>query len=246
MPRLAVMVDLLLNGDVDPASVFTRLESELWWRDECGHMWLARVDRMAALKDASDACSYCSGRRLLRGFNDLAAVAPDVAAEWDFDRNGGLTPEDVRSNSSAPANWHGACGHRWEAQVGRRASGEGCPYCSGRRVLAGENDLETLHPKLAAEWDVDRNGGLLPSQVREFSNMEAWWTGACGHTWKAQVGGNRVRNASGCPVCANRKVVPGVNDLATTHPALAALRTCRPCGCSISGDAALCVLTMFG
>lgn len=220
MPRLAVMVDPLLNGDVDPASVFTRSKSELWWRGACGHVWLARVDRMAALKDASDACPYCSGRRLLRGFNDLATVAPDVAAEWDLDRNGGLTPEDVRSNSSAPANWHGACGHRWEAQVGRRASGEGCPYCSGRRVLAGENDLETLHPDIAAEWDVGRNGGLLPSHVREFSNREAWWTGACGHTWKARVN-NRVRNGSGCPVCANRQVVPGVNDLATTHPALA-------------------------
>lgn len=28
-----------------------------------------------------------------------------------------------------------------------------CPYCSGKKLLKGENDLQTLYPDIAKEWD---------------------------------------------------------------------------------------------
>jgi hypothetical protein len=42
-------------------------------------------------------------------------------------------------------------------------------------MLWGEsNDLLTLNPALASEWDNEKNGKLKPSDVLEGSNKYAW------------------------------------------------------------------------
>lgn len=48
------------------------------------------------------------------------------------------------------------------------------------------------------------------------SHKKAWWQCALGHEWESPI-----REFSGkCPFCINRRVLPGFNDLATTHPQL--------------------------
>ena len=47
-----------------------------------------------------DSCSFCTNRKLPRGFNDLATAHPELVAEWDFERNGDLKPDDVRFNAT--------------------------------------------------------------------------------------------------------------------------------------------------
>ena len=42
----------------------------------------------------------------------------------------------------------------------------GCPYCSGRKVLAGYNDLATTHPGIAAMWHPRMNKRLKPTGVQ--------------------------------------------------------------------------------
>jgi hypothetical protein len=44
------------------------------------------------------------------------------------------------------------------------------------------------------------------------------WKCSRGHTWKAACS-SRSRN--GCPVCGNKEVLIGFNDIFTTHPELA-------------------------
>jgi hypothetical protein len=31
----------------------------------------------------------------LKGFNDLQTVRPDIAQDWDYEKNGDVTPSDV-------------------------------------------------------------------------------------------------------------------------------------------------------
>ena len=52
----------------------------VWWKGARGHEWVAPVCNR--LRQYGAGCPYCAGRRLLRGFNDLATKFPDVAAEW--------------------------------------------------------------------------------------------------------------------------------------------------------------------
>lgn len=58
-----------------------------------------------------------------KGFNDLAAKAPDVAAQWHPTLNGNLTPEMVTPGSHRRVWWQCPLGHTWKAFVYSRTGG---------------------------------------------------------------------------------------------------------------------------
>lgn len=60
-------------------------------------------------------------------------------------------------------------------------------------------DLKSLYSELCEEWDYDKNGALLPSQVSYGSKKKVWWLCKEGHSWCAAIL-NR-KNGSGCPIC---------------------------------------------
>lgn len=94
-----------------------------------------------------------------------------------------------------------------------------CPSCHGHIVLAGYNDLETLWPRIAEEFDLELNAPVRPSQVAPGSRTRYFWRCPVGHRYPATAS-NRTAARSTCPVCMNRLIQAGVNDIATTHPAL--------------------------
>jgi G:T-mismatch repair DNA endonuclease (very short patch repair protein) len=97
--------------------------------------------------------------------------------------------------------------------------GSRCPYCAGHKPVPGVNDLATLHPDLAAQWGPDNK--IRADECGPRSSTSRQWVDEHGHVWWASPY-NRVRTNGGCPVCAGRVVEPGVNDLATLYPELAA------------------------
>jgi superfamily II DNA or RNA helicase len=153
--------------------------------------------------------------------DSLAVVAPDIAAEWHPTKNDDLTPAQVSANSHKKVWWRGAgCGHEWDAVIKNRTrGGNGCAVCSGYRVLAGFNDLESQSPDIAAEWHPTKND-LTPAEVLATSNKKAWWLGPCGHEWDASIQ-NRTRLGHGCPTCRGLRVVAGFNDLESQFPDIA-------------------------
>lgn len=86
---------------------------------------------------------------------------PELAREWDFEKNiSDLTPDKITVGSNRIVWWRCAKGHSWKDAVVKRTHGKPCPYCTNRRVLIGYNDLATLYPKLANEWDYSNNVGV--------------------------------------------------------------------------------------
>ena len=139
------------------------------------------------------------------GENDLATLFPDIAAQWDAERNGSLRPDNVTPYSNKKVWWRCALGHEWQAVIASRAvERSACPYCTGRRVLAGFNDLATLHPKIAAQWDSTLNSGLTPEMVTPGSHKRVWWKCAEGHVWKTAIYSRTGKQKCGCPVCAGK------------------------------------------
>ena len=65
--------------------------------------------------------------------------------------------------------------------------GVGCPYCAGRKVLVGFNDLETLEPELAPQWHPSLNGTLTPRMVTTGSHQKVWWQCEKFRVWEATV-----------------------------------------------------------
>lgn len=132
-----------------------------------------------------------------------------------------LTPADVSVNSSQKVWWRCEKGHLWQAQIRSRTSGSNCPVCANRVIIAGENDLASRYPNLAAEWNAEKNGDLQPTQVAAASNRKVWWRCEHGHEWEAKIY-SRTIGKNGCPVCAGKILIPGINDLATNYPQIAA------------------------
>ena len=81
--------------------------------------------------------------------------------------------------------------------------GSCCPYCTGKKVLPGFNDLATLEPKIAA-WHPTLNGTLTPEMVTLGSHRKVWWQCPEGHVWKAVVYSRAGPQKCGCPVCAGK------------------------------------------
>jgi len=141
-----------------------------------------------------------------------------LADEWDVELNGDLTPADVSAGSHRAVWWRCSRGHSYSARVFSRGLGTGCPCCAGKRPIPGETDLAATHPLLLAEWDAQRNGRLTPSDLTAGSHRKVWWRCEQGHNWQAAPYSRAA--GAGCPYCTNRRVLPGFNDLETTHPAL--------------------------
>lgn len=200
--------------DIDEArTVNIGTHRKLRWRclSDPRHVWEAKPSNLLLGRD----CAVCSGRRVQPGVNDLASTHPDLARQL-------VDPEDgarLTAGSSKSPLWQ--CDtvpeHRWRTSVAARVRGHGCPICSGHRVVPSLNDLATTHPELARELaDPEDAHRISAGSVRRVS----WRCPADErHVWSASAS-NRIAG-SGCPFCANQAVLPGVNDLATTHPELA-------------------------
>ena len=92
----------------------------------CGYSW----DAFPATILRSCSCPCCTNRVAVKGINDLATTHPDIAAEWDYERNGELKPTDVVAGSSKRVWWRCPEGHEWQAIIYRRKAGGGnCPVC---------------------------------------------------------------------------------------------------------------------
>ena len=220
-PVLAAQWHPTKNGSLKPSDILPGSSRKVWWRCEKGHEWEANVSSRAS-KSKATGCPYCGNSKVLPGFNDLATTNPDLAAQWHPEKNGGLKPNEVMAGSGKKVWWRCEKGHEWQATIANRAKGTGCPYCCGRTAARGVNDLATKRPDLAAQWHPTKNGELTPKDVTAGSKRKVWWRCERGHEWQAAVNGRAGSRATGCPYCGNSKVLPGFNDLATTHPRLAA------------------------
>jgi len=203
------------NGDLRPEQFSYGSGKLVWWLCEAGHEWKARIrDRTCG----NSNCPHCNGHYIAPRIKFLD---PSLVGQWHPTKNGSLKPEDVLPNSHRAVWWKCNQGHEWKAMVSDRNRGTGCPYCTGRRINTGENDLKTIYPQIAAQWHPTKNGELCPDQVTPHSNRYVWWRCEKGHDYHMMVN-SRTNRGSGCPYCAGRRVLPGFNDLATKEPRIAA------------------------
>ncbi len=185
------------RNTVKPTEITKSSNKKIWWKCSEGHEWEVKACSRVSFKSG---CPYCSGRRAIPGKTDLATTNPDLAAEWNYERNE-ITPSEISSGSGKKVWWKCSEGHEYEAIVYDRANGNGCPYCAGKKVLKGYNDLASNYPDIAKEWDYEKNA-KRPDEVTEGSSKKVWWKcKKCSFSWEALIY-SRTRNKSGCPVCS--------------------------------------------
>ena len=200
-PELAAQWHPERNLPLTPERIAPGSHKRVWWVCGKGHVWQAA----AAARANGERCPVCAGKVVIPGENDLAALYPEIAAQWDGEKNGRLTAKEVSPYSNRKAWWRCREGHSWQAAIAARTKRKtGCPYCTGRKVLAGYNDLATAEPFVAMQWHPTLNAPLTPEQVSAGSRRQVWWQCSLGHVWKARVHSRTGKQRSGCPVCAGR------------------------------------------
>lgn len=183
----------------------------IWWKCDEGHEWEAILKN----RIQGAGCPYCSGYLAIKGQTDLATLRPDLIESYDFSKNS-LRPEALTIKSNKIVWWKCELNHQWEKSVNKRTEGYGCPYCSFQKILQGYNDLETLYPLIANEWDQDKNK-ILPSEIFGGTNKKYWWKCKHNHSY-FESAAKRTRLNRGCPYCSGQRRVIGINDVVTTHP----------------------------
>lgn len=198
--------DFEKNTDITPAEVTEFSHKKVWWKCEKGHSWQARVGAITSVKEGFSGCPYCSGKYAITGETDLATRFPEIAAQWCYELNE-ETPDKVSYQSHKSVFWKCERGHTWQAKVESRTGKQksGCPYCSGYRLLTGYNDLATMRPDLAAEWNHEKNGDLKPTDVLRNCRERVWWKCAEGHEWQTTVLARAKKNGTNCPICSRKK-----------------------------------------
>jgi hypothetical protein len=94
------------HGDF-PDNTTLQSNKRIWWQcHECPkgkvHSWQARPGHQTSSKKPS-GCPFCAGHQL-RECNSLESVCPDVAADFDVEKNG-ITAAEVTSSAGTKYSW---------------------------------------------------------------------------------------------------------------------------------------------
>jgi len=214
-PEILLEWDYEKNSHLSPYLLSCHSKEKVWWIcKECKNNWRTRIDSKA--KGAK--CPICSmkykkeqARKLgkitmekaIKKGNTLANLAPELAKEFDINKNNDLTPDNVARHSNQIIYWKCKKGHEWKATPNSRKDKSSCPYCIGKKIPI-EKSLSTTHPELLKEWDFDKNKDLNPKDITFKSIKKVYWKCEKGHEWK-QVVTNRINSNSKCPYCSNKK-----------------------------------------
>lgn len=158
-----------------------------------------------------DACPYCRGSLILKGFNDLQTVDPELAKEWS--PNNERTAREVRRDMNLRALWvcptcHGEYSH---LIAQREVGDDACPYCRGKRVMPGYNSFKVRHSDLMPEWAEAENIliGADPDNMLDNNKTMVWWKcNVCGSKYLMSIENRLMKQKRGhvpCTHCNGRR-----------------------------------------
>src|SRR5712691_5102449 len=102
------------NGTLTPEQVTAGSNKKVWWQcsKDSSHEWSAVI----ANRSKGSGCPLCSKRKA-SSTTSLQTLFPALAAQWHQEKNGGLTPDQVRPGSAKVVWWRCPVNrqHEWEA-----------------------------------------------------------------------------------------------------------------------------------
>ena len=176
-PEIAKQWHPTKNGDLTPDGVLTNTTKVFWWLCENGHHFQSNCNQRVT---ARVTCPYCSGYRIGQG-NSLADKFPDVAAEWDYKKNGIVTPDQIAPKSDGKHWFKCKLGHSYRTNVKFRTSkGSGCPKCtnqSSQQELRVYCELKWLFEDAISRhrWDKVEFDIFVPSLKLAVEYDGAYW-----------------------------------------------------------------------
>ena len=230
-PNIVRMWDYEKNKPDIPSNHLKTSSKKVYWKcPKCGYSWQCKVVARTVSKGLCPACEV--GSAFMTGVNDLATKHKNLLKYWDYDNNV-VSPSEVHLHDIRKFNWLCPdCNYSWSATaISRYVKKKGevrklrnCPSCEGKVVVANRNDISITHPHLAAEYVEILNTRPL-SEIKRGSNYNIHWKcSECNQYFVAKPS-SRTRykdgKLHGCPYCAGKLPIPGINDFKTLKPVIA-------------------------
>ena len=140
LPELLIDWDYDANVTIDPTKVGRGSHEIASWKcHKCGYKWKAQIYNRANGRGCPDCAKKRRAegqrKRALQKSGSLAERCPHLSEQWHPIKNGDLTPHLITPGSDHKAWWLCPdCKHEWEASVGSRSRGAGCPKCAFKKV----------------------------------------------------------------------------------------------------------------
>lgn len=139
------------NGDIEILGMYIDVKTPV--RCRCNvhdYIWDAHIDSLYA----GCGCKYC-GLDKLSTCNSLSYE--------DFSYRLSLMHNDIKlvgtyTNGSTHTEFKCKNGHVWQSLPTKILQGNGCPYCNGKQVLVGFNDMWTTRPDIAGLLNNSNDG----------------------------------------------------------------------------------------
>ena len=220
--RLSYLLQFLLDSLDTRRQLFFDLEQKHISDVYLPHQSSVKVDLE---KDRAEILTYLTDIP-----NSITNTKPDMAKEWDYEKNKPLTPNMFSIGSNEKVWWVcTVCGKSYKKGINDKniKNSRVCPECAkakrGRSFTLGVvkkvGSLRQTHFKLALEFHPTKNGDLTPDNITAGKFKSVWWKCLkCGFERKASP--NSRKTGIGCPHCSGRVPMPGVDDLLTINPDL--------------------------
>ncbi|MBQ6126592.1 MAG: zinc-ribbon domain-containing protein [Erysipelotrichaceae bacterium] len=177
------------------------------WKCKKGHTYKKAISERTRTDGKATGCPYCANKKVWPSDNDLKTWCiqngrEDVLMEWDYKVNHKL-PSEYLPHTDKKVDWICQKKHSYKMRICDKTKNKpyGCPVCSGKQLLVGYNDLKTLFPEVAAEWDYDENDTLPEDHIAGTHDKVHWICSKCGYRYEAQIK-ERTYGKTGCPKCS--------------------------------------------
>ena len=153
------------NGRKTPNDYTFGSGVQLFWLCKNGHEFQNSPNQRTYY---GQNCPYCSGRRVTPE-NNLEVCFPEISSEWDYEKNGSLTPSMVHPKSMKRVYFKCKLNHSYKTRIQDRTQKQSdCPKCSNKtsrpefRVFSEIKFIfpESLHRSKIKKTEVDI---LVPS-----------------------------------------------------------------------------------
>jgi len=132
----------------DPSQIIGGSSKKLGWKCKFGHKWKT-APYQRTLSETN--CPFCSNRKVLKGFNDLATTHPAIAKEasgWD--------PQNIVANHAKKLLWKCENNHTWKTSANHRMRGSGCPSCAPSGFDPNKNAF--IYFLIQSKWELYQIG----------------------------------------------------------------------------------------
>ena len=188
-------------------------EKPLWTCDN-GHTYPNSIYRLS--QRGFFYCPLCEGSIVVADINLVTAKRKDIVDQWSCKND--FLPEEVYYNTTSPVLWEcPTCSGTYAFPVSDKREGNvSCPYCNGRRVLSGFNEIPSW---LIKEYSLKNEVPISEYPVNSVHKV-LWTCPTCHGDYLYRMCDREIGDDS-CPYCRHKKILSGFNSFEDTDPDLA-------------------------